>query len=72
MDKFSVSNDPRGWIKKAPFIRNLSGLKNDNELTQYYGGKGVSEHFRITHNSIVLSPQTIKMVVISPRIIQTK
>ena len=37
-----------------------------------YGGKGVSEHFRITHNSIVLSPQTIKMVVISPRIIQTK
>ena len=38
----------------------------------YYGGKWVSEHFRITHNSIVLSPQTIKMVVISPRIIQTK
>ena len=38
----------------------------------HYGGKGVSEHFRITHNSIVLSPQTIKIVVISPRIIQTK
>ena len=37
-----------------------------------YGGKGVSEHFRITHNSIVLRPQTIKMVVISLRIIQTK
>ena len=38
----------------------------------YYGGKGKNEHFRITYNYIVLSPQTIKMVVISPRIIQTK
>ena len=37
-----------------------------------YGGKGVSEQIRITYNSIVLSPQTIKMVVISPKIVQTK
>ena len=34
-----------------------------NLLVQY-GGKGVSEHFRITYKSIVLSPQTMKMVVI--------
>ena len=34
--------------------------------------KGESKQIRITYNSIVLNPQTIKMVVISPKIVQTK
>ena len=53
-------------------ILRLFGQRWTRAFYLQYGGKGISEHFRITHNSIVLSPQTIKMVVISPRIIQTK
>ena len=47
----------KGAVPGAGLVVSLLG-------SVHYGGKGVSEHFRITYNSIVLSPQTIKMVEI--------